>query len=101
MKTDVHISKITTFGALGYSSERIANLLDLQGEERVELISRLSNPTDRLKIAYEKGRAVGEYNIDIALIGQADKGDAVAIEALTARTKQRSMKDMKRELFGV
>lgn len=101
MKTDVHLPKITTFGALGYSAERIANLLDLQGEERIELISRLSNPTDKLKVAYEKGRAIGDYNIDIALMDQADKGDAVAIETLTARSKERSVKDMRKHLFGV
>ena len=101
MRTDQYISKIRTFGAFGYDAERIADLLDLSGKERAELVVRLSIPGDELRIAYENGRAIGEYNIDVELVKQAERGDIDAISTLAERSKERKLKDMKRQLFGV
>lgn len=99
--TDQYINKVRTFGALGYDAERIADLLNLTGKTRVELIVRLSIAGDELRVAYENGRAIGEYNIDVELTKQAEQGDIDAVETLAARSKERKIKDMKRELFGV
>lgn len=96
-----HIPKIRTFGALGYDSERIANLLNLVGRERAEFIVRMSIHDDELRVAYENGKAIGEYNIDVELIKQSEHGDVDAIETLAARSKERKIKDMKKDLFGV
>ena len=99
--TDMYIQKVRTFGAMGYSPERIAGLLDLRGRERAELIIRLSICGDDVCVAYDNGRAIGEYNIDAELTKQAERGDVDSIETLAARSKERKLKDMKKDLFGI
>lgn len=101
METDQYTSKVRTFGALGYDPERIADLLDLHGKTRAELVVRLSIPGDALRVAYENGRAIGEYNIDVELTKQAERGDVDAITTRAERSKERKLKDMKKGLFGV
>lgn len=101
MNTDQYVSKIRTFGALGYDFERIADLLGLKGKERGELIVRLYIQGDELRVAYENGRAIGEYNIDVELTKQAERGDIDAITALAERSRERKIKDMKKQYFGV
>ncbi|MDD4636031.1 MAG: hypothetical protein PHV66_00245 [Bacteroidales bacterium] len=100
LETDKYISKVRTFGAFGYDAERIADLLSLHGRTRVELIVRLSIPGDELRVAYDNGRAIGEYNIDVELTKQAERGDIDAITTLAERSKERKMKDLKKDLFG-
>ena len=100
-ETDKYLSKVRTFGALGYDAERIADLLDLKGRLRGELVTRLSIPNDPLRVAYDNGRAIGEYNIDVELTKNAEKGDVDAIEVLATRSKERKMKDLKKDLFGI
>lgn len=101
IETNQYISKVRTFGALGYDAGRIADLLNLTGKTRVELIVRLSIAGDALRVAYENGRAIGEYNIDVELTKQAEQGDIDAVETLATRSRERKIKDLKRELFGV
>lgn len=101
MITDQYISKVRNFGALGYDAERIADLLDLHGKERTELVVRLSIPGDELRVAYENGRAIGEYNIDVELTKLAERGDIDAITTRAERSKERKLKDMKKTLFGI
>lgn len=101
LDTDQYISKVRTFGALGYDAERIADLLDLHGKTRAELIVRLSIPGDELSVAYDNGRAIGEYNIDVELTKQAERGDIDAITALGERSKERKIKDLRKNMFGI
>lgn len=101
MKTDDYLPKIKSFGALGYDPERIADLLNLSGDVRTELIMRLDTPGDLLAVAYNHGRAIGEYNIDVEVTKMAEGGDPDAVELVAARAKARKMKDMKKLLFGV
>lgn len=96
-----YLSQIRSFGAMGYSPERIADLLNLSKEERVELTVRLSLPGDEYHNAYKNGMAVGEWNIDAELAKQAEKGDIDAIAALGTRTKERQVNDLKKRLFGI
>lgn len=100
-ETDIYIPKIRTFGAFGYDPERIADLLGLHGRKCTELIVRLSIPGDELRVAYDNGRAIGEYNIDVELTKLAERGDIDAITTLAERSKERKMKDLKKVLFGV
>ena len=80
-----YATQIRTFGALGYSPERIANILGLKGTEREEVISRIRTSGDPYNSAYLYGNAVGEYNI----------------ESLETRKKERTHLDLKRKLFGI
>lgn len=100
--TDIDlINRIRSFGALGYSPERIAAILDLRGKERTELIIRLSIPGDPYFLAYQNGLALGSWNIDAELAKQAERGDVDSIKALTDRSNDRKVKDLKKKLFGV
>jgi hypothetical protein len=100
MQTD-YSNKIRTFGALGYSAERIADLLGLKGVERAELLLRLIVPGDDYHAAWQNGRAIGEWNVDAELAKLAERGDTDAIHVLAERSRQRVIRDMKNELFGL
>lgn len=99
--TDQYIPKVRTFGALGYGADQIADLLGLQGKERLELTVRLSMKGDALKTAYDNGRAIGEYNVDAELAKLAERGDIDAITTIAERSKERKLREMKKEMFGV
>ncbi|TWV57740.1 hypothetical protein [Parabacteroides distasonis] len=94
-------AQIRSFGALGYSPEHIASLLNLTGKERVELAIRLTIPDDPFFLAYQNGLAIGAWNIDAELAKQAEKGDIDSISALAERSKERKIKDLKKHLFGI
>lgn len=96
-----YTSKIRTFGALGYSAEHIADLLGIKGHERADLIYRILTPGEDYHLAYSNGFAIGEWNIDAELAKQAERGNIDSIEVLSTRSKQRVVRDIKRELFGL
>ena len=52
-------------------------------------------------MAYQNGLAIGSWNIDAELAKQAEKGDVDSISALAERSKERRIKDLKKQLFGI
>lgn len=98
---DEYISQVRTFGALGYSAERICNLLGLRDKEKLALTIRISLPGDVYNDAYGNGRAVGEYNIDAELAKRAEAGEIDAITALETRKNERIELELRKNLFGV
>lgn len=96
-----YVSQVRTFGALGYTPERICNLLGLRGKEKIALRIRISMPGDVYYDAYCNGSALGEYNIDAELAKKAEAGDVAAIEALETRKQERIVKDLRNQLFGI
>lgn len=98
---DDYTAQIRSFGALGYSPERIVAILNLTGKEKAEIIVRLNMPDDLYYAAYQNGLAVGSWNIDAELAKQAEKGDIDSISALAERSKDRRIKDLKKKLFGI
>lgn len=98
---DEYISQVRTFGALGYSPERIADLLGLTRLQRSVLNLRIVSPGDTYYTAYRNGISIGEYNIDAELAKQAERGDIDAITALESRKQQRLEFDLRKQLFGV
>ena len=51
--------------------------------------------------AYRNGCALGEYNIDAELAKKAETGDVSAIETLETRKQERTVKDLRNQLFGI
>ena len=98
---DEYVSQVRTFGALGYSPERICNLLGLREKEKIALGIRIAIPGDAYYDAYRNGSALGEYNIDAELAKKAETGDVSAIEILEARKQERIVKDLRNKLFGI
>lgn len=96
-----YVSQVRTFGALGYTPQRICNLLGLRGKEKLALIVRITLTGDVYYDAYNNGRALGEYNIDAELAKKAEAGDIDAINTLEERKKLRVELDLRKQLFGV
>ena len=70
-------------------------------ERKTALIVRLSIPGDVYYDAYRNGCALGEYNIDAELAKKAETGDVSAIETLETRKQERTVKDLRNQLFGI
>ncbi len=98
---DEYVSQVRTFGALGYSAERICNLLGLRGKEKIALTIRIGLLGDVYNDAYSNGRALGEYNIDAELAKRAEAGEIDAITALETRKTERIELELRKNLFGV
>lgn len=99
--SDDYVSQVRTFGSLGYTPERICNLLRLTAEQKKALAIRLRLPGDIYNEAYKNGRVIGEYNIDAQLAKQAETGDVDAIKALEERKMDRAEIDLRQQLFGI
>lgn len=98
---DEYVSQVRTFGALGYTSQRICSLLGLRGKEKLALTVRITLVGDVYYDAYNNGRALGEYNIDAELAKKAESGDIDAINTLEERKNLRVELDLRKQLFGV
>lgn len=96
-----YVSQVHTFGALGYTPQRICSLLGLRGKEKLALIVRITLPGDVYYDSYNNGRALGQYNIDAELAKKAEAGDIEAINTLEERKNQRIELDLRKQLFGV
>lgn len=98
---DEYIKQVRSLASLGYSPERIAMMLRLNGKRKTMLIIRINMPGDEYHIAYKEGAAIGEYNIDSELAKQAEKGEIDSIELLERRKNDRIEIDLRKELFGI
>ena len=98
---DEYVSRVRTYASLGYTVERICQLLNLRGRQKTALMIRIALPGDIYCEAYQSGLAQGELNIDMELAKKAETGDKDSIELLEKRKNERVEKDMRKELFGV
>lgn len=96
-----YVPQVRTFGALGYTPQRICNLLGLRGKEKIALMIRTGLPGDVYHDAYSNGSALGDYNIDAELAKRAESGEIDAITTLEQRKNDRVELDLRKELFGV
>ena len=99
--SDQYVNQVKTFGALGYTPERICQLLGLRKAKRIALLYRIGISGDIYYEAYHQGRALGEYNIDAELAKKAEKGDKYSITLLEERKNERAEKDLRMKLFGI
>lgn len=95
------VSQVRSFGALGYSFQRICDLLQLDKRQQEALALRLSRPDDEYFLAYRNGCAIGEYNIDAELAKKAEIGDIDAVNILESRKCARLELDLRKKLFGI
>lgn len=95
------LRKIVNFSALQYSPERICQLIGFAGEEAQQLLQDLQTEGTAPYTSYQKGIAVGEYNIDVALMKASENGDVMAEATLRERQDKRRVTDLKRNLFGI
>ena len=62
-------------------------------------INRISD--DEFRLAYERGRSIGEYNIDCQLQKQAEAGDIESASLLDERVEKRKIRKLREDLFGI
>lgn len=101
---DEYVSQVRTFGALGYTPQRICSLLGLRGKEKLALTVRITLVGDVYYDAYNNGRALGEYNIDAELAKKAESGDIDAINTINTLEERKNLRvelDLRKQLFGV
>jgi hypothetical protein len=98
MHDDLLLNKISAFGVLGYSPEKIVILVDPDDPERLR--EDLDTPGTAPYKAYHKGRVTGEYTLDKALFDDATKNkNTDANDRVRARLHDDRVDDKIRENF--
>lgn len=98
---DHPINKFKVFGALDYTIDQIAIVMDATPMEKALLEERLSDPLDEIAIAYSEGKFKGKASTEVALLELAWEGEVDAVEAFAELSKTRKVNALKQELFGV
>ena len=99
--SDEYVQNVRTFGALGYSPERICRILGFSKEKSTVFLLRITTAGDVYYEAYAQGRVLGEYNIDAELAKLAEKGATDSLKLLEERRNERAEKDLRMKLFGI
>lgn len=95
------LNKIRNYGALKYTADRICALLAIDGEERDAFLKEWDDPTGQVRKYYNQGVAIGDYNMDVELAKQGEKGDVIAISELQRIQQKRKIDQTRNELFGL
>lgn len=93
--------KIRNYGALKYTKERIASILGLNKDDRIQLFNDFENPESEVRKFWDQGMAIGDYNIDAELAKAAESGDTNSIIELSYRQYYQKVDQVKQDLFGV
>ena len=98
--TEDFLSKVSSFGILGYSVEKI---IDLTEPDDVEQFRIDFNTTGSVIYkAYRKGKTTGEYNLDKNLFDKATKSnDTVSNTILEERMERKKINDKIYDNFGL
>jgi hypothetical protein len=82
---DEFLLKIKSLGALGYPIEKVLNCVDVENENQFR--KDFDDTKSEIFKAYQKGKDMADYEIDMALFTQARSGDIKAIEKFEIRKK--------------
>lgn len=94
------LQKVKAFGALGYNAERIARLLGIPPHFKEDFFLQFNDLQSPVSEAYQQGIAIGDYNLDAALMKKAETGDVFAIQELKERQEARELRDDLKLRFG-
>ena len=94
------LSKVTSFGILGYGVDRIVDLAEPEDPEQFR--ADFSTPGSDVYKAWRKGKTTGEYTLDKDLFDKATKEhDALANTLLTERAGRKRIDDKIMENFNL
>ena len=100
MCDETFLNKISSFGVLGYSTEKIIFLLDPEDPE--ELKKELEKPGTAVYKAYWKGKITGEYSMDKVVFDKGTKDrDLEANKLMKTRMHTDKINDKIKENFGL
>lgn len=95
------LDEIKVFGSLSYNAKQIADFLELTTDQRSKLIQCFEDPDHPVTMAYWKGFINAEYKTDAIIAKEAQAGDEKSIELQGERSRQRKLRELKRDLFGI
>lgn len=95
------LKRVRDYGALGHTPRQIAYLLRIRHTEADAFIDEMIRSDTRLHEYYESGKAVMNYNTNVELARQAEKGDSDSIKLLDQRKQEHRYEDLLSELFGI
>lgn len=94
------LAKISSFGVLGYSPEKIIDLVD--PEDPAQFQKDVETPGTEAYKAYHKGSTTGEYTMDKVLFDLATKDrNSEATIQINQRLQTKKINDKIREKFGL
>lgn len=100
MYDSIFLSKISSFGVLGYSPEKIIYLVDPENPE--QFLKDIGTPGTEVYKAYHKGKTTGEYTMDKVLFDKATKDrDTEANTQINQRMQNNKINDKLSENFGL
>jgi hypothetical protein len=94
--TEELIQKLQSFGALGYSAEKIASIEGLNDAQTADLKTRLSTHGTKEQQAYQRGSDTAEYQLDMVVYELALQGDMKALSEYSSR-KDRRIKEQQKQ----
>ena len=100
MYDESFLNKISSFGVLGYSVEKIIFLVDPENPEALK--RDIETPGTDVYKAYWKGKTTGEYTMDNVLFDKGTKDrDTDANERMRNRMQLDKINDKINESFGL
>jgi len=100
MYSESFLEKVRSFGILGYSVEKIIDLVEPDNIE--QFITDFENSESEVYRAYRKGKTTGDYNLDKELFDKSTKEhDLVANEVLNKRKQHNKVNDLIFSKFGI
>ena len=98
--SDDFLLKVSSFGILGYSVEKIIDLTEPDDADRFRI--DFNTPGSIVYKAYRKGKTTGEYNLDKNLFDKATKShDTISNTILDERMGRKKINDKIQENFGL
>lgn len=98
--TDGFLDKVRSFGILGYSVDKIIDLVEPDDVEQFR--DDFATPNSMIFKAFRKGKTTGEYNLDKELFDTSTKShDVKANETLKNRLQRNKVDDLIFSHFGL
>jgi hypothetical protein len=95
------LAQVKSCGLVGTQPNQICKILGFVGETRRSFLIDFENEESKIRMIYDEGVAIGEYNIDAKLTKEAEKGDVFSIQQLKKNQEKREVDDLVKNLFGV
>lgn len=91
--TEEFLKKIVGVGTLGYSLNKIINVLDINEKDVEQFTEDFDNENSPVQVAYQKGVDKADYAIDTKLFEQAKAGDLKSLQKYEERKNQQLQKE--------
>jgi hypothetical protein len=86
--TDEFLKKMVSVGTLGYSIEKVINVLDIEDVEW--FMKEFYDKSSRIHSAYQKGKDKADFKIDLKLFELAQQGDIEAFKIYERRKEEQT-----------